>query len=59
MGKERKKKMFPSRMFVIKEGRGKEKNKIVNTRFCTYDLIKKYDWNDHPCTPKILLYYMH
>ena len=53
MGKEKKKKMFLSRMFIIKEGRGKEKNKIVNTRFCTHDLIKKDNWNDHPCTPKI------
>ena len=24
---------------------------IVDTRFCTHDLIKKDDWNDHPCTP--------
>ena len=24
----------------------------IDTRFCTYDLIKEDDWNDHPCTPK-------
>ena len=26
----------------------------VDTRFCTYDLIKKNDLNNHPCTPKIM-----
>ena len=25
---------------------------IEDTRFCTYDLIKEDDWNDHPCTQK-------
>ena len=24
----------------------------VDTRFCTHDLIKENDWNDHPYTPK-------
>ena len=28
---------------------------IVDTQFCTYDLIKENDLNDHPCTPKIIL----
>ena len=27
----------------------------VDTRFCTHDLIKKNDWNDHPCTSKIMI----
>ena len=27
----------------------------VDTQFCTYDLIKEDDWNDHPCTPKIMI----
>ena len=27
----------------------------VDTRFCTHDLIKEDDWNDHPCTPKIMI----
>ena len=31
------------------------KKEIVDTRFCTHDLIKKDDWNDHPCTPKIMI----
>ena len=30
-------------------------DRIVDTRFCTHDLIKEDDWNDHPCTPKIML----
>ena len=34
---------FPS---IINEGHS------VDTRFCTHDLIKKNDWNDHPCTQK-------
>ena len=28
---------------------------IVDTRFCTHDLIKEDGWNDHPCTPKIMI----
>ena len=27
----------------------------VDTRFCTHDLIKENDLNDHPCTPKIII----
>ena len=40
---------------------------IVDTQFCTHDLIKENDLNDHPCTTKIMivtcinlfLHYMH
>ena len=28
---------------------------IVDTRFCTPDLTKKDDCNDHPYTPKIII----
>ena len=28
---------------------------IVDTQFCTHDLIKENDLNDHPCTPKIII----
>ena len=28
---------------------------IVDTQFCTLDLIKEDGWNDHPCTPKIMI----
>ena len=27
---------------------------IVDTRFCTHNLIKEDYWNDHPCNPKIM-----
>ena len=27
---------------------------VVDTRFCTHDLIKEDDWNDQPCIPKIM-----
>ena len=27
----------------------------VDTQFCTNDLIKENDLNDHPCTPKIMI----
>ena len=27
----------------------------VNTQFCIHDLIKEDGWNDHPCTPKIMI----
>ena len=27
----------------------------VDTRFCTHDLIKENDWNDHSCTLKIMI----
>ena len=27
----------------------------VDTRFCTHDLIKENDWNDPPCTLKIMI----
>ena len=27
----------------------------VDTQFFTHDLIKEDDWNDHPCTPKIMI----
>ena len=27
---------------------------IVDTQFCTHDLINENDWNDHLCTPKIM-----
>ena len=27
----------------------------VDTQFCTYDLIKENDLNDHPCTSKIMI----
>ena len=27
----------------------------VDTRFCTHDLIKENDLNDHSCTPKIMI----
>ena len=28
---------------------------IVDTQFCTHDLIKENDLNDHPCTSKIMI----
>ena len=28
---------------------------FVDTQFCTHDLIKENDLNDHPCTPKIMI----
>ena len=28
---------------------------IVDAQFCTHDLIKKNDLNDHPCTLKIMI----
>ena len=31
----------------------------IDTRFCTHDLIKEDNWNDHSCTQKSLLHYMH
>ena len=31
----------------------------VNTRFCTYDLIKEDDWCDHPCTKKKIILALH
>ena len=39
----------------------------VDTQFCTHDLIKENDLNDHPCTLKIIIalhasicsHYMH
>ena len=27
----------------------------INTQFCTHDLIKENDLNDHPCTTKIMI----
>ena len=30
----------------------------VDTQFCTHDLIKENDLNDHPCF-NLFLYYMH
>jgi len=27
----------------------------IDTRLCTHDLIKENDWNDHSCTPKIMI----
>ena len=32
----------------------KKKNMCVDTQFCTHNLIKENDLNDHPCTPKIM-----
>ena len=31
------------------------KHTYIDTRFCTHDLIKEDDWNDHPCAPKIMI----
>ena len=28
---------------------------FVDTQFCTHDLIKENNLNDHPCTPKIMI----
>ena len=28
---------------------------IVDTQFCTHNLIKVDNWNDHPCIPKIMI----
>ena len=28
---------------------------FIDTQFCTHDLIKENDLNDHPCTPKIMI----
>ena len=27
----------------------------IDTQFCTHNLIKEYNWNDHPRTPKIMI----
>ena len=27
----------------------------VDIQFCTHDLIKEDDWNDYPCTQKIMI----
>ena len=51
----------------IEKNRGKLNKKIikkknhvcVDTRFCTNDLIKEDDWNDHLYTQKSWLHYMH
>jgi len=31
------------------------RNGTVDTQFCTHNLIKENDLNDHPCTPKIMI----
>ena len=31
------------------------KGHSIDTQFCTHDLIKENDLNDHPCTPKIMI----
>ena len=33
----------------------RKRKRVVDTQFCTHDLIKENDSNDHPCTKKSFL----
>ena len=37
----------------------RKRKRVVDTQFCTHDLINENDLNDHQCTKKSFLYYMH